>query len=75
MPRRLADSQVIQSLPSDAEEIQSLFRDLPYWDFFRDPETFSLLEKDVIPRLIDGKGQPIRCASCHASINAAITAL
>jgi len=51
-------SQYVQCLQSDAEEVQALFRDLliGVTNFFRDPEAFTTLEKDVIPRLFEGKG-------------------
>ena len=51
-------SQYVRCLQSDAEEVQALFRDLliGVTNFFRDPEAFAMLEKDVIPRLFDGKG-------------------
>jgi two-component system CheB/CheR fusion protein len=50
--------QYIECLRNDAEEARSLFRDLliGVTNFFRDPEAFATLEKDVIPRLFDGKG-------------------
>ena len=50
--------QYIECLGNDPEEVQSLFRDLliGVTNFFRDPVAFATLEKDVIPRLLDGKG-------------------
>jgi two-component system, chemotaxis family, CheB/CheR fusion protein len=55
----------VQSVPeyrdllrADAEELQRLHGDLliSVSSFFRDPETFEVLEKDVIPALFEGKG-------------------
>jgi len=50
--------QYIECLRNDSEEVKLLFRDLliGVTNFFRDPEAFATLEKDVIPRLFEGKG-------------------
>ena len=55
----LARSQNIEEylrrLRSEREELDSLYRDLliGVTRFFRDPEAFALLERDVLPRLIE----------------------
>ncbi|MES2306340.1 MAG: CheR family methyltransferase [Gemmatimonadota bacterium] len=50
--------QYISRLLTDHEEVVSLFRDLliRVTSFFRDKETFDVLEADAIPRLFAGKG-------------------
>ncbi|MFW6373509.1 MAG: CheR family methyltransferase [Thermodesulfobacteriota bacterium] len=47
----------LQTLRNNREEVRSLADDLliTVTDFFRDPETFALLEQDVIPQLFEGK--------------------
>ncbi|MBC7974093.1 MAG: response regulator [Myxococcales bacterium] len=44
-----------EQLEHDAEELNSLYQDLliGVTQFFRDPEAFSLLERDIIPQLLD----------------------
>jgi two-component system CheB/CheR fusion protein len=48
----------IDRLRKDPREVDLLFRDLliGVTSFFRDPESFGALEKEVIPRLFEGKG-------------------
>jgi two-component system CheB/CheR fusion protein len=48
----------VEILRGSAEEAQNLFNDLliGVTHFFRDPEQFELLEKEVIPKLFEGKG-------------------
>ncbi len=43
---------------NDPDEAQALFRDLliSVTNFFRDPDAFDLLERDVMPGLFEGKG-------------------
>ncbi len=50
--------QYITRLREDPEEVTSLFRDLliGVTNFFRDPAAFEALEKNVVPRLFEGKG-------------------
>ncbi len=49
--------QYIQFLQNNTAEIDALFRDLliGVTQFFRDPEVFETLQKQVIPRLFDNK--------------------
>ena len=57
-------SQYIDVLRKSDDEAKQLFRDLliNVTQFFRDQEAFALLARQVIPRLVDGRGQddPIR---------------
>ena len=61
--RRMAIHQIenldgyVRYLQHNAAEVEALFRDLliGVTNFFRDPETFAALEKQVIPRLFAGK--------------------
>jgi two-component system CheB/CheR fusion protein len=48
----------VQRLRSDTKEVTLLFRDLliGVTSFFRDKDAFETLERDVIPRLFEGKG-------------------
>jgi two-component system CheB/CheR fusion protein len=48
----------IEFLRNDPEEIHHLFQDLliGVTQFFRDQKEFELLEREVIPKLLDGKG-------------------
>lgn len=48
----------VENLRKDAHEVSLLFADLliSVTSFFRDKEAFDALEKDVIPRLFEGKG-------------------
>ena len=48
----------IDRLRGDPSEVQHLFQDLliGVTQFFRDPAEFEILEREVIPRLFDGKG-------------------
>src|SRR5262249_48717411 len=48
----------IERLRSDANEVQHLFQDLLIGgtQFFRDPHEFELVEREVIPKLFEGKG-------------------
>ncbi len=50
-------SDYISLLETDRDQAVLLFRDLliSVTSFFRDPETFAILEKDIIPRLFRGK--------------------
>jgi two-component system CheB/CheR fusion protein len=47
----------IERLRNDASEVQHLFQDLliGVTQFFRDPEEFELLEREVIPKLFEGR--------------------
>jgi two-component system, chemotaxis family, CheB/CheR fusion protein len=75
--RRMAVHQVdaidgyVRYLQQTPVEVEALFRDLliSVTSFFRDPEAFELLEKQVIPRLFDGKpaGSTIRAWSTGCS--------
>ncbi len=49
----------LEVLRTKAEEVQQLFNDLliGVTRFFRDPEEFALLEREVIPKLFAGKGR------------------
>ena len=53
-----ASSDYIDLLRTDANEVQNLFNDLliGVTQFFRDAREFEALEKQVIPKLFDGKG-------------------
>lgn len=75
--RRMAVHQIdsaddyLQYLHRAPEEIEALFGDLliGVTKFFRDPDTFRLLEEQVIPRLFSGKASRngairIWCAGC-----------
>jgi len=46
----------VDRLRNDADEVQRLFRDLliGVTDFFRDPDAFEVLEREVVPRLFEG---------------------
>ena len=48
----------IERLERDAREVQNLFQDLliGVTQFFRDPQEFEFLEREVIPRLFEHKG-------------------
>jgi two-component system CheB/CheR fusion protein len=48
----------IERLQADADEVSLLFRDLliGVTNFFRDTEAFAALERDVVPRLFEGRG-------------------
>jgi two-component system CheB/CheR fusion protein len=48
----------IERLRSDPTEVQHLFQDLliGVTQFFRDPAEFEVLERDVIPKIFEGKG-------------------
>ncbi|MBZ9936972.1 PAS domain-containing protein [Mesorhizobium sp. BR1-1-16] len=47
----------VDLLGQDASEVANLFRDLliNVTNFFRDPEAFALLEKEVVPKLFEGR--------------------
>ncbi len=72
--RRLAVNQIerpedyLRFLRSSPAEAQALFRDLliGVTNFFRDPEAFAILEKQVIPQLFAGKpsGATVRLWIC-----------
>src|SRR5260370_8674771 len=51
--------QYVERLSKDPEEVKALFRDLliGVTNFFRDPDAFATLEKEIIPRLFEGKGE------------------
>lgn len=57
-------SEYLEFLRSDPAEIQNLYQDLliGVTEFFRDPDHFSRLESEVIPRVFDSKSNstPIR---------------
>lgn len=64
--------EYVEQLNENSEEINDLYKDLliGVTKFFRDPEAFEILEKEVIPKLYDAREsmQPIRvwtagCAS------------
>jgi two-component system CheB/CheR fusion protein len=48
----------VELLRSDSTEVNLLFRDLliGVTNFFRDEEAFAVLEREIIPKLFDGKG-------------------
>jgi two-component system CheB/CheR fusion protein len=50
--------QFVQRLRKEPKEVDALLQDLliGVTTFFRDPQAFAALEKNVIPRLYDGKG-------------------
>src|SRR6185312_17550740 len=50
--------EFLDRLRKDPREVDLLFHDLliGVTSFFRDPESFEALEKDVIPKLFEGKG-------------------
>jgi two-component system, chemotaxis family, CheB/CheR fusion protein len=54
----------VERVRNDADEVQRLFRDLliGVTDFFRDPDAFEVLERDVVPRLFEGRNgrDPVR---------------
>lgn len=74
--RRMAVHQIdkieeyVKYLQQTPVEVEALFRDLliGVTNFFRDPEVFNILEKQVIPKLFEGKpaGSVIRawCTGC-----------
>ena len=71
----------IDRLNEDPVEVNDLYKDLliGVTKFFRDPEAFSILEKEVVPKLFDGRPQnePIRvwvagCASGEEAYSIAI---
>jgi two-component system CheB/CheR fusion protein len=51
-------AEYVELLESEDDEAQALFRDLliSVSGFFRDPDAYGMLERDVIPRLFEGKG-------------------
>ncbi len=51
--------QYVERLSKDPEEVKALFRDLliGVTNFFRDPDAFATLEKEIIPRLFEGKSE------------------
>lgn len=51
-------TEYLQRLEDEPNEVQALADDLliTVTNFFRDPEVYSLLESDVIPKLFEGKG-------------------
>ena len=56
----LADpADYVARLETDREQVSLLFRDLliSVTSFFRDTETFAMVEHDVLPRLFHGKGR------------------
>lgn len=75
--RRMAVHQVdaidsyVKFLQQTPVEVEALFRDLliGVTNFFRDPEAFEVLEKQVIPKLFDGKpaGAVVRAWSAACS--------
>ncbi|MDP2449963.1 chemotaxis protein CheB, partial [Polaromonas sp.] len=75
--RRMAVHQVdvidsyVKFLQQTPVEVEALFRDLliGVTNFFRDPEAFEVLEKQVIPKLFDGKpaGAVVRAWSAGCS--------
>ncbi|MEI7614737.1 MAG: CheR family methyltransferase, partial [Betaproteobacteria bacterium] len=74
--RRMAVHQIetidgyVKYLQQTPVEVEALFRDLliGVTNFFRDPETFNILEQQIIPKLFEGKqsGDVIRvwCTGC-----------
>jgi two-component system, chemotaxis family, CheB/CheR fusion protein len=58
--------QYIQALDRQPEEADRLFNDLliGVTQFFRDPEAFEALEKEVIPKLFEGKGEADQVRAC-----------
>lgn len=73
--------QYVQALDRQQEEADRLFNDLliGVTQFFRDPEAFSALEKEVVPKLFEGKseGDQVRvcvmgCASGEEAYSIAI---
>lgn len=75
--RRMALHQIdhqgdyVRYLQQSPGELDELFRDLliGVTCFFRDPESFAALERDIIPRLFAGKsaGAPVRVWICGCS--------
>jgi len=61
--RRMAVHQIdsiedyVKFLQAEPDEIEALFRDMliGVTSFFRDPETFTALQEQVVPRLFDGR--------------------
>ncbi|MBS7456282.1 chemotaxis protein CheB [Coralloluteibacterium stylophorae] len=49
----------VQARREDGDEVNLLLRDLliGVTSFFRDPETFEALEREVVPRLFEGRGE------------------
>jgi two-component system, chemotaxis family, CheB/CheR fusion protein len=58
--------QYVKTLDSQPEEAERLFNDLliGVTQFFRDPEAFAALEKDVVPKLFAGKGEGDQVRVC-----------
>ena len=56
----------VQTLDTQPEEADRLFNDLliGVTQFFRDPEAFEALEKEVIPKLFEGKGDGDQVRVC-----------
>jgi two-component system CheB/CheR fusion protein len=49
--------EYLQLLEDDADEVQALYEDalIGVTGFFRDPDTFRVVEEDVIPRILSGR--------------------
>jgi two-component system, chemotaxis family, CheB/CheR fusion protein len=58
--------QYVQALDRQPEEAERLFNDLliGVTQFFRDAEAFAALEKEVIPKLFEGKGEGDQVRVC-----------
>ena len=58
--------QYVQALDRQRDEADKLFNDLliSVTQFFRDPEAFEALEKEVIPKLFEGKGEGDQVRVC-----------
>ena len=75
--RRMAVHQIteidsyVKYLQQTPDEAEALFRDLliGVTNFFRDPEVFEVLEKEIVPKLFAGKpaGAPVRVWSTGCS--------
>jgi two-component system CheB/CheR fusion protein len=80
---RLGDPQMyVRLLESNPEEVRNLYRDLliHVTRFFREPESFEAIAKQVMPSLMDGRpaDQPVRvwvsgCATGEEAYSIAIT--
>jgi two-component system CheB/CheR fusion protein len=77
-----AVDEYLDLLRSQPEEVQNLFNDLliGVTQFFRDPTEFEVLEREVIPAILDGKGTGdfvriwvLGCATGEEAYSIAIT--
>ncbi len=81
--RRSPDlASYVRLLHEDPAEVEALYRDILIMvtEFFRDPETFAVLRKRVLPAILEGKGRhaPVRiwvpgCASGEEAYSLAIS--